>query len=303
MARQVPRVETNSMRAPRPRFARRAAKTGLRRRRAGVSSGMDLPTPLFKAVLLRRYKRFLADIELEDGAVATAHVANPGSMLGLSDPGAVIWVSRNDDPKRKLRYTWELVELGEDRLSGVSTAHPNRIVEEALRARRVPELAAYGGVRREVKYGQASRVDFLLTEPGLPDAYVEVKNVHLRREEDWAEFPDAVTTRGAKHLEELGNMVAVGARAVMLYLIQRDDCARFKLATDIDAAYVAAYARARARGVEAIAYACRFTRPGPATAAITLDRSLPIAEHAASEAEPRTRGRTAGKGTARRRGA
>ena len=237
---------------------------------------MLLPQPLVRATLIRRYKRFLADARLESGEEITAHVANPGSMWGLKEPGLAIWLSKNDDPKRKLKYTWELAELPDGRWSGVSTAHPNRIVEEALRTQSIPELAAYSGVRREVKYGQNSRVDFLLTQDGLPDAYVEVKNVHMRRDEDWAEFPDAVTARGAKHLEELGDMVGQGCRAGMLYLIQRDDCARFRLAADVDPRYAEAFERARGRGVEAIAYACRFVAPTSPDAEIILDQPMPI---------------------------
>ncbi|MCI4663263.1 MAG: DNA/RNA nuclease SfsA [Neomegalonema sp.] len=228
---------------------------------------MFLKAPLVKAQLIRRYKRFLADVEFPDGSVETAHVANPGGMIGLTTPGATVWLSRSDDPKRKLKLSWELIEVEGGALVGVNTAHPNRIVEEALRARKAPELASYGGVRREVKYGANSRVDFLLEEAGLPPAYVEVKNVHLRRENTLAEFPDAVTARGAKHLAELTQMVAQGARAVMFYLIQRNDCDQFRLAGDIDAAYLRAYREARAAGVEAIAYDCRFTAPdGPAPA-------------------------------------
>lgn len=222
---------------------------------------MRLPSPLVKAVLRRRYKRFLADVTLldgpEEGREATAHIANPGAMTGLAEPGATVWLSKSADPKRKLAWSWELTDLGERGLVGVSTQHPNRVVEEALLARRIPALAAYGGLRREVRYGERSRVDFLLSEPGLPDAYVEVKNVHLSREAGWAEFPDAVTARGARHLGELARMVESGSRAVLLYLVQRQDCARFRLAADIDPAYAEASRRARVAGVETLAHACR----------------------------------------------
>lgn len=251
---------------------------------------MHVPGPLTKAALIRRYKRFLADATLPSGETITAHVANPGSMMGLSAPGAAIWLSESDDPKRKLRYSWELIELGGGRLSGVSTAHPNRIVDEALAAKRIPPLEAYETRRREVRYGEASRVDFLLTQPGLPDAYVEVKNVHLRRDEaadgaeasaelaGLAEFPDAVTARGAKHLRELAAMVAAGHRAVMIYLIQRDDCDRLALAADIDPQYVEAYKTARAAGVEAYAYVCAFSEPMADGYDVSLTRSAPILE-------------------------
>ena len=224
---------------------------------------MKFASSLIPATLLRRYKRFLSDVVLEeDGREVVAHCPNPGAMLGLADPGMRVWLEPNDDPKKKLKFGWRLVELPGGHLAGIDTAVPNRVVGEALRAGKVPGLETYSGVRAEVKYGQNSRVDFLLTGPGLPDAYVEVKNVHLRREGDLAEFPDCVTARGAKHLEELSAMVAAGHRAVMLYLVQRTDCGRFDLARDLDPAYGAAFDRARAAGVEAIAMGTRIDREG-----------------------------------------
>ncbi len=223
---------------------------------------MRFDAPLVPGVLLRRYKRFLADVRLEDGREATAHCANPGAMTGLAEPGARIWLEPNDDPRRKLKLSWKLVELPDGGLAGIDTGVPNRAVGEALRARRVPALSAYGTVRPEVRCGERSRIDFLLTEPGLPDVYVEVKNVHLRRSGDWAEFPDSVTARGARHLGELAAAKAAGARAMMLYFVQRTDCARMRLAADIDPAYAAAYARARAAGVEAIAHLARIDLGG-----------------------------------------
>lgn len=232
---------------------------------------MRFSTPLVPGRLIRRYKRFLADVELEAGGEVTAHCPNPGSMMGLSDPGLRVWLEPNDDPKKKLKYGWRLAELAGDHWSGIDTAVPNRVVGEALAEGAVAELAAYGQVRPEVRYGTNSRVDFLLTGPGLPDAYVEVKNVHLRRDADWAEFPDSVTARGAKHLAELSQMVAQGHRAVMLYLVQRTDCGRFRLARDLDPTYGAAFDAARAAGVEAICYDTRITRDG-----VWLNRALPI---------------------------
>ena len=232
---------------------------------------MRFSTPLVPGRLIRRYKRFLADVELEAGGTVTAHCPNPGSMMGLADPGLRVWMEPNDDPSKKLKYGWRLAELDGGHWSGIDTAVPNRVVGEALRDRAVPELSAYGQVRPEVRYGTNSRVDFLLSGPGLPDAYVEVKNVHLRRDGDWAEFPDSVTKRGAKHLAELSEMARAGRRAVMLYLVQRTDCARFRLAGDIDPAYARAFAAARAAGVEALCYGTRIDRTG-----VWFDQPLPM---------------------------
>jgi sugar fermentation stimulation protein A len=231
---------------------------------------MEFAAPLVPGRLLRRYKRFLADIELVSGEVVTAHCANPGAMLGLNMPGLKVWVEPNDDPKKKLRYGWRLVEFGDD-WAGIDTGVPNKVVGEALRMRRIPELADYGHVRPEVRYGANSRIDFLLTGAGLPDAYVEVKNVHLMRDPGLAEFPDSVTKRGAKHLDELAAMVAAGHRAMMLYCVQRTDCDRLALAGDLDPGYAAAFVRARAAGVEAMAWACAISPAG-----IALDRPVRI---------------------------
>ncbi len=231
---------------------------------------MKLPQPLLRGVLRRRYKRFLADITLDTGEEITAHCANPGAMTGLDMPGLTVWVSRSDNPRRKLAHSLELVEL-ETGLVGINTAMPNRIVAEALAAGAIPAVAAYGSVRPEVKYGERSRVDFLLTEPGLPDLYLEVKNVHLSRERGMAEFPDAATARGTRHLGDLARMVESGHRAANLYLVQRDDCAAFRLAGDIDPAYTAAFAKARATGVEMLCHACTLT-----TEEIRLSDPLPI---------------------------
>jgi len=214
---------------------------------------MRFPSPLIPGRLIRRYKRFLADVEVEGAGEVTVHCPNPGSMMGLDAPGLRVWVEPAL-PGRKLPFAWRLAELPGGHWAGIDTAVPNRVVKEALLARAVPELDAYGSVRPEVKYGARSRVDFLLTEPGLPDAYVEVKNVHLRRAGDLAEFPDCVTERGARHLEELSAMVAAGHRAVMLFLVQRTDCARFALAADLDPGYARAFAAATGAGVEAVVY-------------------------------------------------
>lgn len=233
---------------------------------------MRFDTSLLRGKLLRRWNRFLCEVALDDGTTIRAHCPNPGAMLGLAAPGTPVWVEPNDDPRRKLRHGWRLVELPGGHWAGIDTAVPNRVAGEALRAGAIPDLAAYGQVRPEVRYGRRSRVDFLLTGPGLPDAYVEVKNVHLRRSGDWAEFPDCVTARGARHLDELGDMAEAGHRAVMLYLVQRTDCARFRLARDLDPAYGAAFDRAQARGVEAL---CLDTAISPG--GISLRHALPMA--------------------------
>lgn len=234
---------------------------------------MEFARPLVRGRLIRRYKRFLADVLLDDGREATAHCANPGAMLGLADPGLTVWLEPVDAPGRKLAFAWRLVELPDGHWAGIDTGAPNRIVGEALRAGRVPALAGYDAVRAEVRYGASSRVDFLATGPGLPPAYVEVKNVHLRRTDDWAEFPDCVTLRGAKHLAELSAMAASGARAVTLYVVQRTDCARMRLAADLDPGYARAFAEARAAGVEAIAHATTISSRG-----LALAGPLPVAE-------------------------
>ena len=216
---------------------------------------MRFSQPLTPGVLVQRYKRFFADVHLDDGRAVTAHCPNPGAMLGLSVPGLTCWVSRSDDPKRKLAHTLELVEA-EGALVGVNTLHPNRLVAEALAADAIPELAGYATHRREVRYGANSRVDFLLEGGGRPPAWVEVKGVTLHRGGGLAEWPDCVSARGARHVSELAAMSAAGDRAVVLFVVQRDDCAAFEVARDLDPAFARAWADAREAGVEALVYGC-----------------------------------------------
>lgn len=234
---------------------------------------MRFPRPLVRAVLLRRYKRFLADARLMDGTVTTAHCANPGSMLGVTELGAEIWLLPQGDPRRKLAWSWELIRVG-GHLVGINTGHPNRLAEEAIAAGKIQALAGYKSLRREVAYGRSSRIDLLLEGPGRPICYVEVKNVHLKRG-PLAEFPDCVTARGAKHLAELAQMVAQGHRAVMLYVVQRGDCERFGVAADLDPVYAMALEEAQAAGVEILCYACRVGLDG-----IEIDAPLALAEPA-----------------------
>ncbi|MFD1696737.1 DNA/RNA nuclease SfsA [Roseibium aestuarii] len=232
---------------------------------------MKFPTPLVTGRLVKRYKRFLADVILDaDGCAITAHCANPGSMLGLQAPGSRVWLSKSDNPKRKLAYSWELMEA-DGALVGINTAHPNGLVEEALLAGRLPALSGFAALRREVRYGKNSRIDILLEGEDGGRTYVEVKNAHLMRQPGLAEFPDSVTARGAKHLVELADMVREGHRAAMVFLVQRPDCDRISLAADIDPAYAEAFRVALAAGVEAHAIGCSITEEG-----IEADRPVTI---------------------------
>ena len=219
---------------------------------------MKFPIPLISGRLIRRYKRFLSDVELDSGLQVVAHCPNPGSMLGLADPGNQVWLAPVDSPTRKLKYSWELVDCN-GALVGLNTGHANTIVAEAITQGLVSELSGYPKLRQEVRYGRNSRIDILLEAPDRPPCYVEVKNVTLNRERGLAEFPDAVTKRGAKHLEELSREVESGARSVNFYLAQRGDCSRFEIAADIDPEYARAYESATGRGVEVICYGCQVT--------------------------------------------
>lgn len=214
---------------------------------------MRFQTELVPARLLRRYKRFLADCQLEDGREITAHCANPGSMMGLAEPGTKIWLEPNDDPKKKLKFGWRLVDHENGHFTGVDTGVPNRVLREAFETRAVPGFEAISDVKAEVRYGQASRIDFLLQDADDSQIYVEVKSVTLSRQPGLAEFPDSVTARGAKHLGELASVVQAGHRALMLYLVQRTDCTTVTLARDIDPNYGQAFDAAISQGVEVIA--------------------------------------------------
>jgi len=221
---------------------------------------MRFPTPLLRGTLLKRYKRFLADVRLDDGREVVTHCANSGSMLTVCDPGSEVWLSPASNPERKLQFNWELIRVGRS-LVGVNTMHPNRLVAEAVADGTIPELAGYATVRREVKYGVNSRIDLLLEAPDKPPCYVEIKNVTMRRK-SCLEFPDAVTSRGTKHLGELSAQVRAGHRAVMFYLAQRGDCRAFAPAADIDPGYCDGLKRARDAGVEVLAYRCRVSPQG-----------------------------------------
>lgn len=235
---------------------------------------MKFDPPLVEGTLIRRYKRFLTDVQLADGHQITASCPNTGSMAGLLTPGNRVWLSTSDNPKRKYRHTWEALECGDlpDKpFVGINTHLPNKLVAAAIEAAKIPELAGYTSLRREVKYGQNSRIDLLLEADDKPPCYVEIKNVTFLRQAGLAEFPDTVTARGTKHLAELSDMVQQGNRAVMFYLVQRNDARRFSLASDIDPAYFSAYNKAKAAGVEALAWSCFID-----ATAIELDKALPV---------------------------
>jgi sugar fermentation stimulation protein A len=225
-----------------------------------------------RGVLIRRYKRFLADVLLDEGGETTVHCPNPGAMLGLNAPGLVAWCSKSGSASRKLPQTLELVET-DGGLVGINTMYPNRIVAEALKADAIPELSGYASVRPEVRYGEASRVDFFLEGPDRPPLWLEIKNAttqkpraerlwlevkncHLRRAGTLAEFPDCVAARSTKHVRELAAMVKKGDRAAILFVVQRMDCDRFSTAADLDPEFANTLERAADAGLEVLVYTC-----------------------------------------------
>lgn len=248
---------------------------------------MRFSSSLIEGRLVQRYKRFLADVALEDGTVVTAHCANPGAMLGLNGEGFRVLLSPSTNPSRKLGFSWELVEAdlpGGPQWVGINTARPNALVAEAFRARTLAPLAGYETLRPEVAYGRASRVDFLASGGGLPPCHVEVKNCHLMRRAGLAEFPDCKAARSARHMEELAGVVAAGGRAMLIVVIQmRADA--FDVARDIDPAFDRALRAALAAGVEAYAYACEVEPEG-----VVIDAPVPILTPGASLRSARTSG-------------
>lgn len=239
---------------------------------------MNFSQALIEGRLLRRYKRFLADVELDNGECITAHTANTGAMTGCSTPGSRVWLSRSDNPKRKYPHTWELVEALPGVLCGINTQLSNKLVREAIEAGRIDELHDYTKVRSEVPYGvENSRIDLLLEADTLSaSCYVEVKNVTLVEHATGVEqgigyFPDAVSARGSKHLRELMAMVAAGQRAVIFYCVQREDCHEVRPADHIDTVYGQTLREALAAGVEALAYRADVSPTG-----IVLNKRLPV---------------------------
>ncbi len=231
---------------------------------------MDLPVPLHRATLMRRYKRFLADVTMADGQELTAHVADPGRLPGLAVPGADLWLSRSDSPKRKLAHRVELVQAPES-LVGLDTNNANRLVAEALAARSLPGLEAWQATAREPRLGAGTRLDFALQASDGRSGFLEVKNATWRRG-PVAAFPDAVTARGARHLATLAGLAAAGIPAFLAFVCQRSDVTALTIAADIDPAYAAAFELARAAGVTVLACRCKLNH-----CAITITEGIPIA--------------------------
>ena len=222
---------------------------------------MKYAQSLIPATLLRRYKRFLADMRMEDGAIITVHCANPGSMLSLAVAGRRCWLSHHTGTARKLEYSWELEEAPTGCI-GINTARANIVVAEALAAGAIPELAGWPIVRREVPDGADSRLDFHLSGGGDQECWLEVKSVTMSRHAGLAEWPDAKSSRGARHLEALARLAAGGAGATLLFLAQRPDCTAFRVAGDIDPAYAAAFAAVDRAKVRILAYDCTVSPAG-----------------------------------------
>ena len=231
---------------------------------------MIFPARLVEGRLVRRYKRFLADVQLP-GGVVTAACPNTGSMMGCCDPGSRVWLSESDRATRKYRHTWEIVEVGKV-LVGIHTGRPNALAEEAIAGGAIAELAGYASLRREVAFGEErSRVDLLLEHPGRAPCYVEVKNVTAAVSGGVALFPDSVSERGTKHLRELMRLKAAGLRPVQLYCVQRGDVGEVRPADAIDAEYGRALRSAIAAGVEVLAYRARVT-----AREIALEERIPV---------------------------
>ena len=220
---------------------------------------MQFKTNLIKGKLLKRYKRFLADIILEDETKVIAHCPNPGSMMGLAKVGTTVWLEPNDDPKKKLKYGWRLVEY-KNQMICIDTSIANMVIKEALEKKAIPELS-YQGFKPEVKYSDNSRIDFLLTSPSQ-QTYLEIKSVTLMREKGLAEFPDSITKRGSKHLADLSKMVTSGHKAVLLFLCMRNDVDRVRIAADLDSIYSNNIKAALKSGVQLVCYDTHVTRFG-----------------------------------------
>ncbi len=233
---------------------------------------MQFDTPLQSARLLKRYKRFLADVVLDDGSETTIYCSNTGAMTGCAEPGDTVWYSRSDNPKRKYALSWELTQTSANHWICVNTAQANRLAEEAIRNGSIPELAGYAELQREVKYGaENSRIDLLLTDPQRESCYIEVKSCTLLEADGQGYFPDAVSVRGQKHLRELIEMKRLGHRAVLLFAVLHTGIERVAAAGHIDAKYARLLDEAREAGVEVLAYRGELSPEG-----MQLTQSLPV---------------------------
>jgi sugar fermentation stimulation protein A len=234
---------------------------------------MNFDRPLIEGILKRRYKRFLADIDLPSGKMITAHCPNTGSLMGCAEPGSTVWLSHSTKPGRKYPYTWELVQVDGRVTVGINTSLSNRLVREALESGVITELGGYASIRTEVRFGEEnSRVDLLLEDHDrLAPCFLEVKNVTAAVNGGKALFPDAVSARGSRHLRELERVVQSGARAALCYCVQRGDVNQVRPADEIDPAYGKALREAIASGVEVLAYRARVSSAG-----IRLDKRVPV---------------------------
>ena len=229
---------------------------------------MNNPVKFISGRLIKRYKRFFADVKLDSGEVVTAHCPNTGSMMGLLTEGNIVYLSKTDNEKRKLKYTLEIIR-DKGASVGVNTHRANRIVEKAIIEKKISTLGKKYDFRREVKYGKNSRIDFLITNKKDEEIFLEVKNVTLSKRKGISEFPDAITERGSKHLLELIDVVKKNKRAIMLFLVQRDDCKKFRIAEEIDSIYKQNIMNAMKAGVEILCYGCSFVRNN-----IELDKKI-----------------------------
>ncbi len=234
---------------------------------------MKFNLPLVEGELKRRYKRFLADVELPGGEAITCHCPNTGSLMGCTEPGSRVWLSRSSNPERKYPYTWELVRVGGRVTVGINTGLSNQLVREALKRGVIAELDGYATIRREVRFGEErSRVDMLLQDHGhMPECYLEVKNVTAAASGGVALFPDAISARGTRHLRELMRVVESGARAALCFCVQRGDVGEVRPADEIDPEYGRALREAIASGVEVLAYRARVS-----PREICLESRLPV---------------------------
>ena len=217
---------------------------------------MKYKEKLLQGILIKRYKRFFADINFKN-QIITAHCPNSGSMMGLIEKGNIVWFSKSDNPKRKLKYTLEIIKVKKN-LIGINTLITNKLVLEALKSKKIKNLIPFNKIKTESKFSKNTRFDFLLFN-GKTKCYLEVKNVTLVRNENVAEFPDAITSRGTKHLNELINAKKCGYQSYILYLIQREDCKNFKIADDIDKDYKIAFNKAIKAGVKMLCYDCKIS--------------------------------------------